>query len=132
MERMRSRRAAIAPNDSQERFESLGADVFRGEAHFTSPHEVEVNGTKLRAKNFVIATGTRAAIPPIEGLSDVPYFTNETIFDDLKETPASMIVIGGGPSAASWLRRSADSESELRSSTGVRRSCRKRIRKWQR
>jgi pyruvate/2-oxoglutarate dehydrogenase complex dihydrolipoamide dehydrogenase (E3) component len=97
MERMRSRRAAIAPNDSQERFESLGADVFRGEAHFTSPHEVEVNGTKLRAKNFVIATGTRAAIPPIEGLSDVPYFTNETIFDDLKETPASMIVIGGGP-----------------------------------
>jgi pyruvate/2-oxoglutarate dehydrogenase complex dihydrolipoamide dehydrogenase (E3) component len=97
MERMRSRRAAIAPNDSQERFESLGADVFRGEAHFTSPHEVEINGTKLRAKNFVIASGTRAAIPPIDGLADVPYFTNETIFDELKETPASMIVIGGGP-----------------------------------
>jgi glycine/D-amino acid oxidase-like deaminating enzyme len=66
--RMRARRAQIAPNDSQERFESLGVDVFRGEARFLSPHEVEVDGTKLRAKNFVIATGTRAAIPPIEGL----------------------------------------------------------------
>src|SRR5713226_2572754 len=51
--RMRARRAQIAPNDSQERFESLGVDVFRGEAHFNSPHEMEVNGQKLRAKNFV-------------------------------------------------------------------------------
>ena len=62
-ERMRARRAKIAPNDSQERFESLGVDVFRGEARFVSPHEVDVDGQKLRAKNFVIATGSRAAIP---------------------------------------------------------------------
>jgi pyruvate/2-oxoglutarate dehydrogenase complex dihydrolipoamide dehydrogenase (E3) component len=96
-ERMRVRRAKIAPNDSQERFESLGVDVFRGEARFVSPHEVEVNGQKLRAKNFVIATGSRAAIPNIEGIEDVPYFTNETIFDGLKEKPESMIVLGGGP-----------------------------------
>lgn len=95
--RMRARRAQIAPNDSQERFESLGVDVFRGEARFLSPHEVEVDGTTLRAKNFVIATGTRAAIPPIEGLEGVPYYTNETIFDDLKKIPESLIVIGGGP-----------------------------------
>jgi pyruvate/2-oxoglutarate dehydrogenase complex dihydrolipoamide dehydrogenase (E3) component len=116
-ERMRSRRAKIAPNDSQERFESLGVDVFRGEARFVSPHEIEVTtspspqsspsgrggceapgeGRRLRARNFVIATGSRAAVPKIEGIDTVPYFTNETIFDELKEEPESMIVLGGGP-----------------------------------
>src|SRR6058998_2694485 len=75
LERMRGRRAEIAPNDSQERFESLGVDVLRGEARFLSPHEVEVNGQKLRAKNFVIATGSHAAVPKIEGIDEVPYFT---------------------------------------------------------
>src|SRR6266700_4669374 len=117
LERMRGRRAKIAPNDSQERFESLGVDVFRGEARFVSPHEIEVNishlrqssppmrggraapgeSQKLRARNFVIATGSRAVIPKIEGIDDVPYFTNETIFDELKTKPESMIVLGGGP-----------------------------------
>jgi pyruvate/2-oxoglutarate dehydrogenase complex dihydrolipoamide dehydrogenase (E3) component len=96
-ERMRERRAKIAPNDSQERFESLGVDVFRGEARFISPHEIEVDGQKLRAKNFVIATGSRAALPKIEGIDTLPYFTNETIFDELRERPQSMIVLGGGP-----------------------------------
>ncbi len=96
-DRMRARRAKIAPNDSQERFESLGVDVFWGEARFVSPREIEVNGKKLRAKNFVIATGSRAMIPEIEGIDTVPYFTNETIFDELKGKPESMIVLGGGP-----------------------------------
>jgi pyruvate/2-oxoglutarate dehydrogenase complex dihydrolipoamide dehydrogenase (E3) component len=96
-ERMRARRAKIAPNDSQKRFESLGVDVFRGEARFVSPHKVEVNGQTLRAKNFVIATGSRATIPKIEGIDTAPYFTNETIFDELKGKPESMIVLGGGP-----------------------------------
>src|SRR5947208_5056418 len=96
-ERMRARRARIAPKDSQERFESLGVNVFHGEARFVSPHEVEVNGQRLRAKNFVIATGSRAVIPKIEGVDNVPYFNNETIFDELKAKPESMIVLGGGP-----------------------------------
>ena len=96
-DRMRARRAKIAPNDSQERFESLGVDVFRGQARFVSPHEIEVNGQRLRGKNFVIATGSRAVIPKTEGIDTVPYFTNETIFDELKEKPESMIVLGGGP-----------------------------------
>jgi pyruvate/2-oxoglutarate dehydrogenase complex dihydrolipoamide dehydrogenase (E3) component len=96
-DRMRARRAKIAPNDSRERFESLGVDVFRGEAHFISPQEVEVNGQRLRAKNFVIATGSRAVIPKIEGIAAAPYLTNETIFDELIEKPESMIVLGGGP-----------------------------------
>jgi pyruvate/2-oxoglutarate dehydrogenase complex dihydrolipoamide dehydrogenase (E3) component len=96
-DRMRARRAKIAPNDSQERFESLGVEVFRGEGRFISPHELEVDGYKLRAQNFVIATGSRATIPSIEGLDAVRYFTNETIFDELKQKPASIIVLGGGP-----------------------------------
>lgn len=96
-ERMRARRARIAPNDSQERFESLGVDVFRGEASFLSPNELIVGETKLRAKNFVIATGTRATLPAIDGLERVPFFTNENIFDELNAAPESMLVIGGGP-----------------------------------
>lgn len=96
-QRMRARRAQIAPNDSQERFESLGVGVFPGDAHFLSPNELLVGETKLCAKNFVIATGTRATVPPIDGLDRVPYFTNENIFDELKTAPRSMIVIGGGP-----------------------------------
>jgi pyruvate/2-oxoglutarate dehydrogenase complex dihydrolipoamide dehydrogenase (E3) component len=96
-ERMRARRAKIAPHDSQERFESLGVDIFRGEAAFVSPYEIEVAGQKLRAKNFVIATGSRATVPKIEGIESVSYFTNETIFDELKEKPETMLLLGGGP-----------------------------------
>jgi pyruvate/2-oxoglutarate dehydrogenase complex dihydrolipoamide dehydrogenase (E3) component len=96
-ESMRLRRAKIAPHDSVDRFESLGVDVFSGEASFVSPHEIVVDGKRLRGKYFVIATGSRAGIPPIEGLQDVPLFTNETIFDGLRTKPASMIVLGGGP-----------------------------------
>ena len=96
-ERMRERRARIAPHDSQERFESLGVDVFRGHARFLSPHEVEVDGRHLTAKNFVVATGTRPAVPQVPGLSEVPFFTNETVFDELREKPDRLVVLGGGP-----------------------------------
>jgi len=88
--------AAIAPHDSVERFEGLGVNVIQGAARFTGPREVEVNGTRIRAKRFVVATGSSAAHPPIPGLKDVPYFTNETIFD-LRDRPEHLIVIGGGP-----------------------------------
>jgi pyruvate/2-oxoglutarate dehydrogenase complex dihydrolipoamide dehydrogenase (E3) component len=96
-ESMRSRRAKIAPHDSIERFESLGVDVFSGEANFISPYEILVGGQKLSAKNFVIAAGTRPGIPPIEGIRNVSFLTNETFFDELRQKPASMIVLGGGP-----------------------------------
>ena len=96
-ESMRQRRAIIEPKESRERFEELGVDVFNGEAKFISPHEVDVDGTRLKAKQFVIATGRRAGIPPIEGIEDVPYYTNETFFDNLNEKPNRLIVIGGGP-----------------------------------
>jgi len=97
MERVRERRARLAPHDSQERFESLGVDVFRGAARFVSPREVEVAGQRLRGRNFVIASGSRAGLPPIEGLGEARPFTNETIFDELRERPARLIVLGGGP-----------------------------------
>ncbi len=97
MQRMRAVRARIAPHDSQERFESLGVDVYRGDARFRSRHEVEVGGTILRATNFVIATGSRAMVPKIEGIEKVRYFTNETVFDQLESKPESIIIIGGGP-----------------------------------
>lgn len=97
--RMRERRAKIAPNDSQERFESLGVDVFRGDARFVSPREVAVGKNVLKAKNFVIAAGSHAAVPEIKGLADVPHYTNETIFDELKTKPNRLLVLGGGPIA---------------------------------
>jgi pyruvate/2-oxoglutarate dehydrogenase complex dihydrolipoamide dehydrogenase (E3) component len=97
MDRVRERRARIAPHDSQERFESLGVEVLRGHARFVSPHEVEVDGRRLRARAFVIATGSRAALPPIPGLAETQPYTNETLFDELRERPARLAVVGGGP-----------------------------------
>jgi pyruvate/2-oxoglutarate dehydrogenase complex dihydrolipoamide dehydrogenase (E3) component len=99
MERVRGRRAALAPHDSQERFESLGVDVFRGPARFVSPHEVVVGEgeARLRGRFFVIAAGSRAALPPIEGLAGAAPFTNETVFDELTSRPERLIVLGGGP-----------------------------------
>ncbi len=94
---MRQARAELAPLDSRERFESLGVDVFSEEATFVSPNEIVVEGKKLRARNFVIATGSRAVVPAVIGASQVPYFTNETIFDQLKEKPKTLLIIGGGP-----------------------------------
>jgi pyruvate/2-oxoglutarate dehydrogenase complex dihydrolipoamide dehydrogenase (E3) component len=96
--RMRERRAKIEPHDSAERFEALGVDVFHGRAKFVSPHEVEIDaGTRLHARNFVIATGTRALVPPIPGLDQVRYYTNETIFDEMPKAPKSILILGGGP-----------------------------------
>jgi len=97
LESMRERRARIAPHDSQERFESLGVDVFRAGARFLSPREVQAGEARLRARNFVIATGSRAAIPPIEGLAEARPYTNETVFDELGEKPDRLIILGGGP-----------------------------------
>src|SRR5262249_27880520 len=97
MDRVRERRAALAPHDSQERFESLGVDVFRGSARFVSPREVAVDEVRLRATHVVIATGSRAALPPVEGLAQARPYTNETIFDELRARPDGLLVLGGGP-----------------------------------
>ncbi len=88
--------ADIAPVDSQERFEALGVTVLRAMARFISPREVQAGDTTVTARRFVIATGSRPAIPPIPGLADVPYLTNETIFA-LRERPDHLVILGGGP-----------------------------------
>lgn len=88
--------ATIAPHDSQERFEGLGITVLRDYARFTSPTEIQAGETTVTARRFVIATGSGPLVPPIPGLDEVPYHTNETIFD-LRDRPDHLIIIGGGP-----------------------------------
>jgi len=88
--------AAIAPHDSVERFESLGVKVIRASARFVGPREVEAGGRRIRARRVVVATGSRAAVPPVPGLAETPFLTNETIFD-LTEAPEHLFVLGGGP-----------------------------------
>lgn len=86
----------IAPVDGQDRFETLGCTVIRAFARFVGPREVEAGGQRVRARRFVIATGSRAFVPPIPGVERVPYFTNETLFPN-REQPSHLVVIGGGP-----------------------------------
>ena len=88
--------AAIAPHDSQERFEGLGVRVIRQAARFVGPDKLEAGGEIFTARRFVIATGSRAAVPPIAGLADVAFFTNENIFKN-RERPKHLIIIGAGP-----------------------------------
>ena len=97
MERMRAVRARIAPNDSAARFsEELGVDVFFGEGRFSGRRQVEVAGQTLKFRKAVIATGARATVPPIPGLEEAGYLTNENVFD-LERLPERLLVLGGGP-----------------------------------
>lgn len=86
----------IEPHDSVERFEGLGVQVIKGSAVFNGPDQLSVDDTTIRAKRFVIATGSRPRIPPIPGLEAVEYETNETIFANTELTD-HLLVIGGGP-----------------------------------
>jgi len=86
----------IAPVDSQERFEGLGVQVIREYGRFISRSQVQAGDTVISARRFVIATGSSPLVPPIPGLENVPYETNETIFD-LREQPEHLLIVGGGP-----------------------------------
>ena len=96
MERMRRARARISENDSAARFQNLGVDVYFGQASFVDSETITVGGTALKFKRAVIATGARAAAPPIPGLRDIDYLTNESVFS-LTELPKRMGIIGAGP-----------------------------------
>ena len=87
--------AAIAPHDSQERFEALGIEVIRAPARFLDRGTLLVGNRPLSAPRIVIATGSRPAIPPIDGLTQVPYLTNETLFQ-LDELPGHLLILGAG------------------------------------
>ena len=97
MARMQAAIAAIEPNDSVERFEGLGVTVLREAGRFLDKRTLETTGgSRIRARRFVIATGSHPAIPPVPGLETLPYLTNETLWD-LAEAPAHLVIIGGGP-----------------------------------
>ncbi len=96
MERMRRLRAEISPHDSAKRFQELGIDVYFGDGRFLDSNTLAVEGTRLEFKRAVIATGARAAAPPIAGLDSVSYLTNESLFT-LTELPKRFGIIGAGP-----------------------------------
>ncbi|EHJ49317.1 Dihydrolipoyl dehydrogenase [Solidesulfovibrio carbinoliphilus subsp. oakridgensis] len=90
--------AGIEEHDSPERFRSLGAEVRFGEPRFLDPHTIDLDGRRITADRFVIATGSRAAVPDIPGLAAAGCLTNREIFA-LDRLPASLLVLGGGPMA---------------------------------
>jgi pyruvate/2-oxoglutarate dehydrogenase complex dihydrolipoamide dehydrogenase (E3) component len=96
MRRVRSVRAGISENDSAESCRQAGVDVYFGQAAFTRPDAIAVDGRELTFAKAVVATGARAAIPPIEGIEQAGYLTNETVFS-LTQRPDRLVVIGGGP-----------------------------------
>jgi len=112
MQRMRRLRAKISHNDSAARFKKLGIDVYFGQASFIDSSHIDVAGTRLQFKRAVIATGARAAAPPIPGLKDVHYLTNETVFS-LTELPKRLGIIGAGPIGCEMAQSFAQLGSEV-------------------
>jgi len=86
----------IAPVDSQARFEGLGVRVIREQARFLTPKTIVSDTSRATARRIIVATGSAAFIPPIEGLSETPYITNETVFT-LPRLPEHLLILGGGP-----------------------------------
>jgi len=99
--------AAIEPNDSEERFEGLGVRILKGIPKFFSRKEVRVGEIEVRAKKFVIATGSSPSIPSIPGLNKTKYLTNETIFE-VKKIPRHLVILGGGPTGVELAQAYSD------------------------
>jgi pyruvate/2-oxoglutarate dehydrogenase complex dihydrolipoamide dehydrogenase (E3) component len=93
---MRAAIARIAPQDSRDRFAALGVEVIAAEARFTDERTVAAGDAVIRARRFVLATGSRPAVPAIPGLADGPYLTNETLIERAPK-PEHLIILGGGP-----------------------------------
>jgi len=96
MERVQRVVKKVEPHDSVERFTALGVDVIQGEARIVSPYSVEVNGRTLTTRNIIVSTGARPFVPPIKGLSDLPYLTSDNLWE-IRELPKRLLVLGGGP-----------------------------------
>lgn len=86
---------AVVPQDSPERFKGLGVRVIEGAARFKDAATIVVGAATVRARHFIIATGSTPVIPPIPGLADTPYLTPETVFD-LADCPRHLLILGGG------------------------------------
>ena len=96
MDRVQSVISKIQKHDSTERFCGLGAEVRFGQPVFIDEHVVEVDGTRLSARAWMVSTGSSPTLPPVEGLADVPHWTNETVFSQ-RMLPNRLLVLGGGP-----------------------------------
>jgi pyruvate/2-oxoglutarate dehydrogenase complex dihydrolipoamide dehydrogenase (E3) component len=96
MARVHSVIDTIQEHDSPERFCRLGAEVRFGSPRFVDDHTIVLDGARLTARSWIIATGSGPALPPVEGLADVPYWTNESVFSQT-ELPNHLLVLGGGP-----------------------------------
>lgn len=96
MDRVQSVISKIQKHDSTERFCGLGAEVRFGQPVFIDEHVVEVDGTRLSARAWIVSTGSSPTLPPVEGLADVPHWTNETVFSQ-RMLPNRLLVLGGGP-----------------------------------
>jgi pyruvate/2-oxoglutarate dehydrogenase complex dihydrolipoamide dehydrogenase (E3) component len=95
MDSMREQRRLISRHDDPEKFRKLGIDVIEGAARLVARNEVEVAGRRLQAKDIVIATGARTAVPPIDGLKETG-FLDHVSFLEQNEFPASILILGGG------------------------------------
>jgi pyruvate/2-oxoglutarate dehydrogenase complex dihydrolipoamide dehydrogenase (E3) component len=96
MDRVQRVVSAIEPHDSMERYASLGVECVAGDATIVSPWTVQVNGERITTRSIIIAAGAEPFVPPIEGLDDVGYYTSDTVWG-LRELPARLVVLGGGP-----------------------------------
>ncbi len=101
MEHVRATRDAVYREaDRPEIYEDIGVAVRFGAARLTDPHRVVIEGEggteRVSSRMIVLATGGRAAVPPIPSLDSVPYLTNESLFE-IDDQPASLVVVGGGP-----------------------------------
>jgi pyruvate/2-oxoglutarate dehydrogenase complex dihydrolipoamide dehydrogenase (E3) component len=96
MERVHAIIRQIEPHDSPERFRGMGVDVIQGRARFVSPEHAEVDGRRIHSKRWIIATGSRTAVPPVSGLEEAGYLTHENVWE-LRALPASLLVLGAGP-----------------------------------
>lgn len=96
MQQVREKRAAISVHDSVSRFTGLGVDIFLGKGKFVDDGRIKVDDTILRYNKAVIAVGAKASAPPIPGLEDTPYLTNEKLFE-LDRRPQLMTIVGAGP-----------------------------------
>jgi pyruvate/2-oxoglutarate dehydrogenase complex dihydrolipoamide dehydrogenase (E3) component len=100
MRRVRDVITAIEPHDSVERFSGLGVDCVKGYARFVDPWTVDIDGARMTAKSFIIATGAAPSIPPLPGVESSGYLTSETMWDALSErdkVPQRLVILGGGP-----------------------------------
>lgn len=112
MERVQEKIAAIAPHDSVERYTDLGVDCIIGDATIRSPWEVEVNGQVLRTRHIIIASGARARVPEVPGLTDLDYLTSDTLWD-IRELPPRLLVVGAGPIGCELAQAMASLGSEV-------------------